>query len=313
MAFYPDQKDGMSPSALAQWFNSRSAFVKSYFEGDRSPTTKAMEAGTQIHALVEAGIIKAKHIYDVGEEEISITIAEGRVFRGRPDSHQKKAVKGTVSFVDYKSGKANAWKEKLPTDIKMKATAWLVWMQAGQPEKVEGYVEFIQTTWDPESRTVVPIDDKETEVEHVTYWAEDLKAFTGVILKAMSDVEDFYQKWQTRGDFVNSQDVAMYAETKAEIVRLEAELESIGERIASQMEFGGQENHKTNLGTFYFTTRETYDYPADLPVRALDQELTLGQADEVAAATKAAKKNFELIAEPVSTKTTMAYKAPKER
>lgn len=313
MAFYPDKKDGMSPSALAQWLNSRSAFVKSYFIGDRSPTTKAMEAGTQIHALIEGGMLKAKHVYDAGEEEISITIAEGKVFRGRPDSHQRKPVKNVVSFVDYKSGKANGWKEKLPTDIKMKATAWLVWMQAGQPERVEGYVEFIQTTWDPGSHSVVPIDDKETEVEHVTYWADDLRDFTKVILKAMDDVEDFYQKWQKRGDFVNAQDVELYAATKAEIVRLEAELDSIGERIQGQMEFGGEENHKTPLGTFYFKTTETYSYPPDLPVRALEQELTLDQADEVAAAVKAAKKNFELISEPVSTKVTMAYKAPKEK
>ena len=217
MAFYHDKKPHMSPSALAQWLGSRGSFVRSYFAEERGPETKAMTAGTEIHALVEAGIIKAKHVYQNNEIEVKVQVpGTDYYFLGRPDSYE---IDGEVArFVDYKSGKANGWDEKLPTDIKMRATAWLVWRSLGEPKQVHGFVEFIQTTWDPEQKKVVPIDGKETEVASIVYTAKELKAFTRVITTAMDDVNAFYEKWkESTGDFVNKADVERSVELRKAI------------------------------------------------------------------------------------------------
>ncbi len=314
--FYSDVKDGCSPSALAQWINSRSAFVKSYFAMERGPETKAMQTGTEVHALIEAGIIKAKHVYEHNEGDVSIEIAPGRVFRGRPDSYGHDSVDLQLArFVDYKTGKANAWAEKLPTDIKMRATAWLVWSACGKPKTIEGSVEFFQTTWDPEQKKVVLIEGAESEIMKITYTGQEMQDFTQVILKAMDDVNAFYEKWlKSTGDFVSKKDIEQYVELQKEIDQKEAELQDIADRIATQMEFGGEENHKVKgLGSFYFRTTDKYEYPPTLPVKYTDMEIDLTTADGIAAAAKAAKQGFELMNEPTSSKRSLAFRAAKEK
>lgn len=314
MNFYPDVKDGLSPSALAQWRNQRSAFVKSYFQQERGPETKAMQAGTEIHALIEAGIIKAQKDFDYHEKDLSVTIGEGRVFRGRPDSFSKVKAK-RVRFVDYKSGKANDWKEKLPTDVKMRATAWLVWKESKEPEEVEGHIEYFQTTWDPEQRKVVPVDDTKSEVISIIYTDVEMAAFTQVILKAMDEINAFYERWLTStGEFVNKSDVEAYIDLRAAIEQKEALLDELGERILSQMEVGGSENHKVpGIGTFYVRETRAYDYPENLPVKYADMEITLDSADGITAAAKAAKKNYELMTDPKSVVRSVSFRAAKEK
>lgn len=314
--FYHDIKEHMSPSAMDQWLNGRSSFIRSYFAQEKGPETKAMTAGTQIHALVEAGVIKAKHVYGHNEEKIKIQVPGTEFyFLGVPDSYGDvvKIAGGYVAFVDYKSGKANNWKEKLPTDIKMKATAWLVWMQSGCPAEVQGHIEYIQTTWDPNTKTVVPVDDKETEVISITYTGAELEAFTKVIAREMHAVNEEYEKWlQSTGDFVKASDVEAYVSLRNEIEAKEAELEEIAERIKDQMEFGGEENHKTPVGTFFIRETSTYAYPPDLTFLVDgSEEYTLEKADRVGSGLKAAKKNFELANEPVSTSRSISFRAAK--
>lgn len=315
MSFYHDVKPHMSPSALAQWLSGRGQFVRSYFAMEKGPETKAMTAGTEIHALVEAGIIKAKHVYGYAEAELKVQVPGTEYyFLGRPDSYEGMKSE-YASFVDYKSGKANGWDEKLPTDIKMRATAWLVWMQTGQPKKVLGFVEFFQTTWDPEQKKVVPIDGKETEVSKIVYTADELEAFTKVIIRAMEDVNTFYEKWkESTGDFVNAKDVERSVELRREITEKEMELDEVEERILSQMEFGGEENHKTPYGTYFIKTTKTYEYPKELRF-LLDgkEEFTLDKAERVASGVKAAKTNFELANDPKETKRKVQFRAARER
>lgn len=313
MSFYHDEKEYMSPSAISQWMNGRSQFIRTYFAGEKSPTTSAMRGGTEIHALIEAGLIKARHVYAYSEIEVKVQVPGTEFwFLGRPDSHSKKTTldgKKVAYFVDYKSGKANGWDEKLPTDIKMRATAWLVWMAAGQPDLVYGYIEFIQTTWDPEQKKVVPLEGKETEVTGITYTADEMEAFSKVIANTMRDVNDYYEKWKlSTGEFVNPSDVARYAQVKNEIAIKEEELNDIAERILIQMEFGGEEQHKTPLGTFYITEKSVYEYPADL---AVTPTMTLDAVDQLTAVAKAAKKNYELSNEPKEVKRSIGFRAPK--
>lgn len=322
--FYHDLKAHMSPSALAQWLNSRGAFVRSYFAEERGPETAAMTAGTEIHALVEAGIIPAKHVYQHGEAELKVEVpGTSFYFLGRPDSYErhwsgKKEGEGepadTAYFVDYKSGKANGWDEKLPADIKMRATAWLVWRATGEPDKVCGFVEFIQTTWDPDQKKVVPMEGRDTEVTSIVYTADELRAFTKVIAKAMEDVNAFYEKWkESTGDFVSNGDVTRYAELKAEIATRETELDEVAERILGQMDFGGEENHKTPVGTFFVKTTKTYEYPAEMPFLLDGEEpYTLAKAERVASGVSAAKANYNLTNEPSSIKRSVQFRAAKK-
>jgi hypothetical protein len=314
--FYHDIKEHMSPSAMAQWMHQRSAFIRSYFEGERTPETAAMRGGTAIHRLIEGGMFPAKHIFDLHEEEIRVPVpGSGFFFMGKPDSRDEKATKGVARFVDYKSGKANDWKAKLPIDIKMKATAWLVWQATGCPEKVVGSIEFIQTTWDPEAKEVVPLEGVESDIIECTYLAQDLEAFTKVIIKTMGDVNDFFERWKNAsGEFVSDEDTQLYEGLAAKKEAIEAEIEEVKERIMGQMEFGGVLNHKTAAGTFYITEKKEYSYPDELIVRHGDEEHTLKEVEEIAASAKAAKKNFELTSEPISTATTIGFrKASKKK
>lgn len=317
-SFYPDIKDGLSPSAIAQWFNQRSSFIKSYFAGERGPETKAMQTGTQIHALIEAGIIAAKHVYEHSEADLSVEIAPGRIFRGRPDSYgeiERAHEHSAVSFVDYKSGKANEWAEKLPTDVKMRATAWLVWKNSGEPDMVYGYVEYFQTTWDADLKRIVLVEGKESEEIAITYTRSEMQDFTQVILKAMNAINDFFEVWKkSTGEFVSKQDVMLYAETRQQIDEMELRLDEIGERILTQMEFGGEETHRTPVGTFFVRETKTWDYPAELEFLLDGKEpFTLERADRVASGVKAAKKNYELVNEPKSTTRKVNFRVAKEK
>ena len=314
MAFYSDVKEHCSPSALDNWLNSKASFIKNYFAGEKGPETKAMTAGTQIHALVEAGVFKAQKVFDRNEHKLLINVNEMFKFLGVPDSYTSKTMEDEnagsyAEFVDYKSGKSNGWVEKLPTDIKMKATAWLVWKDTGCPDMVFGHIEYIQTMYDPETRTVVPVEGKETEVISITYTREELEAFTKVIEREMSAVNEEYERWKSStGEFVNQQDVERYVALRNEIEQKEVELEEIGNRIQQQMEFGGEEHHKTSFGTFSMKCTKTYEYPMTLKINYLDMGLMLDDADQIAAAAKAAKKNFELVNDPVSTTRKVQFR-----
>ena len=314
MNFYHEIKEHMSPSALDQWKRQRSAFVATYFEKKEKVETQAMQTGKQIHMLIEAGLMKAKKVYKNGETEIKMQVpGTDFYFLGIPDSWEKKG-KDKALFVDYKSGKANDWKEKLPVDIKMKATAWLVWMKAGKPSRVDGAIEYIQTTWDPDAKKVVPVDDKESEVIEISYDAEEMEQFTRVIAEAMSEVNEAYLKWQQGTDaFVNQEDIAKYERLNAEKTNIEKEMDEIKERIKTQMEFGGLLNVKTPAGTFYITERKTYDYPPSLKIKYLDYGLVLEDAEAIGSAAKAAQKNYELLAGPISQSTSIGFRPAKAK
>lgn len=314
--FYHDKKEHMSPSAFDQFHRQRSAFVKSYFEGEKGPETGAMRTGKQIHKLIEAGIIPAKWVYGVNEETLKVQVpGTDFYFLGIPDSRTtEEESKEQAAFVDYKSGKANDWKDKLPTDLKMKATAWLVWMVTGQPGSVRGAIEFIQTTWNPDTKEVEPVDGKETEVIDIIYSGEELKAFTQVIADTMNQVNELYEKWLKKDtSFIKREDIEEYESLHLKKEALEAEMNEVKDRILSQMEFGGVMSHKSEGGTFSITEKRTYTYPQALKVNYLDYGLVLEDVEAIEAATKAAKKNYELVTEPASTSMSIRFTPKREK
>lgn len=319
MQFYHDIKEHMSPSAFDQWHRQRSAFVGTYFENKEKVDTGAMKSGRKIHKLIEAGLIPAKCVYDVAEETLKVKVPGTEFyFLGVPDSRTAPKPGEIVKFVDYKSGKANDWKDKLPTDLKMKATAWLVWMVSGGeedgPEEIYGAIEFIQTGWNPETREIEPMEGVETDVIEITYTKEELKNFTKVIADTMSEVNKVYEIWKERTDeFVNKEDIEKYESLNLKIEALEREMDEVKERIKTQMEYGGLLNYKSEMGTFYITERKTYKYPEGLRINYLDMGLTIEDVDEIDAHAKIAKKNYELGAEPVSISSSIGFRTKKEK
>jgi len=314
--FYPNEKPHMSPSALAAWHNSRSSFVKRYFEKEEGFTSKAMEAGKAIHKLIEAGMMDAKCQYDMNEQELRVEL-ETVDFMGYPDSFTKKPEKSVARFVDYKSGKANNWEDKLPTDIKMRATAWLVWNETGKPDTVVGEVEYIPTTWNPDAKEVIPIEGAETEVMEYKYEADELEAFTDVIEKAIEDVNDFYEKWGDQSeDFISQDDVNEYESLRAEKDKINEDLDQkigdVQERIETQMKFGGLSTYRGEGGTYSLRTYPSYEYPEELKVRFDGEEMKLREAQELQSnikdAIKASKKNYELATEPESVKESLSFR-----
>lgn len=319
--FYHDKKEHMSPSAMQSWLHSRGSFIKSYFREERGIETKSMAFGTKVHALIEGGMLKATQVYDHNEATLKFEVLEGSglYFLGKPDSYSDRIDDGdtsTVEFVDYKSGKTNGWDEKLPTDIKMLATAWLVWMATGKPDQVLGYIEFIETVWSSEEHDVVLVEGKETQVMGRVYTKAELENFTNAILKAMREVNLFYEKWlMASGEFVKEDDIELALELRGQIGKIEENLKEVEERIAIQMQFGGEESHPVEgKGTFYFKTSETWEYPDELAF-VLDgtEPFTLGKAERVASGAKAVKKNYELVNEPATSKTTINFRKAAEK
>lgn len=318
MPFYPDVKAHMSPSALDAWFNNRSMFMRSYFAGEKSPTTAAMKGGTRIHALIEGGMYAAQKVFSASEKEIYIDISKDRRFLGIPDGYEEvtfepgKGFPLQVEFVDYKTGKENAWKEKLPSDLKMKATAWLVWKINGEPERVLGHIEYIPTEWDSVAKEVIPKIDATSELISYTYHAEDLRSFTQVILKAMDEVNEAYEKWLTSTDeFVSQDDMLAYVDLKKKKDEIEGKMKEIAERITDQLDFGGKTTISSPLGTFYITERETYKYPPTIKIDFGEHVLTLADAEEIEMAAKAAKKRYETENEPEAISRSMGFRAAK--
>ncbi len=298
--FYPDIKPHISPSAFANWHEARSLFVKSYFLKEKTPETSATKAGKQIHALIEAGLLEVKHKYGHREETLTVDLQTPETVKvlGIPDSFDEQ-FGGIVNFVDYKTGKENNWDNtKLAGDLKMKATAWLVWNATGKPSKVVGHIEYIPTRWNPSTREIEPTGGESVIAGSCTYTSDELEAFTEVIAKTIAEVNVAYAEWlESTDEFVNQDDVADYAQLDQEVKEREAKMAIIKDRITDQMGMGGKETLPTPFGSFYFTSRKTYTYP---------EEIELASA-EVAAK----KKKFETENSPSKVTKSLSFRAKK--
>ncbi len=103
--FYPDVKKWISPSALASWHTGKGNFIKSYFEGDRSPETLAMKSGSKIHSLIEGGLLEPLTKYEHTEKTLEFEVQKGITVLGIPDSHEEKDTHHVyfVAFFRYSS------------------------------------------------------------------------------------------------------------------------------------------------------------------------------------------------------------------
>lgn len=316
--FYPDKKPHISPSALANWHEARGMFVRSYFIGEKTPETASMKAGKKIHALVEGRMLEVVHNFEEHEKTLTFELpieAAGTRVLGIPDSYERKPELDVAYFVDYKSGKENNWDDgKLSADLKMKTTAWLVWNETGKPSKVVGYIEYIPTQWNPISKAVEPTGGESTVAGECVYTAEEMAAFTDVILKTIKEVNEGYEEWLTSTDeFVSQEDVAEYAQLAQECATREARMEVILERIGDQMKMGGKESIPSPFGSFYFTSKKKYEpIPPESKINYLDRGITWDDAEQIAAAASAFKKKFETEHDPIEVKKSLAFRAKKK-
>lgn len=312
MNYYPDTKKHISPSALSQWHQSKSSFIRSYFAGEKTPETEAMKFGKKIHALIEGGFLKVNQHYASNEQTLSVPIKDGVQVLGVPDSFQ--GFGDFAEFVDYKTGKENTWtNEMLASDLKMKCTAWLVWVATGHPDQVTGHIEHIQTKWNEETREYELVDERAVLAAVYVYRAQELEAFTEIIAKTITEVNEEYPKWlKSSKEFVNTEDCAAYALLEAQKKEIEERQKEIKERIDGQMSFGGVKNFESDYGTFYVIERKTYDHPLSLKAQ-LDngQTFTLAESEAIDKAIGVAKKEWELTAEPKSVSRSLGFRAKK--
>jgi hypothetical protein len=311
MAFYPDIKKHISPSAFDQWHNGRGSFVRSYFLGIKSPETSSMKGGKVIHALVEAGLLDVKHRYEYPETELTHMLDDVKVL-GIPDSYGMNE-NGAV-FVDYKSGRENTWDDtKLAGDLKMKLTAWLVWQKLNCPAGgTMGYIEYIPTIWNPIEKKVEYTGEPTLSAAKCFYSAEELTAFTQVIIDTVAAVNKEYEVWLNSTDeYVSQSDITEYAELDEQVKALGVRMEELKSRIAEQMSFGDKQTFPTAFGSFYFTEKKTYKYPDDLNITQFG--ITLGEAKEISAAAKAVEKKFETENAPEKVTKSLAFRATKSK
>ena len=311
--FYPSVRKHISPSALAQWHNQRSQFIRSYFAGEKTPETAAMQAGKKFHKLIEGGFIDVEHRYEFKEAELRVQLKNGVEVFGIPDSHEvHNGANGLpVHFVDYKSSKNDGWTDgKLAQDLKMLCTAWLVWQECNEePLIVKGIIEWIGTEWDGTELVL----NGESESYEYDYTAQELRDFGDVIEATINEINEAYTYWLKGTDaLVNDDDCALYADIDRQITELEARQKEIKDRIKEQMTFGGVTTYESGgIGTFYFIERKSYEYPDDLIFATKKHAFTLKEYEEASAACSAAKKKYELANKPSNVSKGLGFRAKK--
>lgn len=310
--FYPTTKPHISPSAFATWHNQRSAFIKSYFKGEKTSETTAMKAGKMLHKLIEMDMLPVEWRFNNFERTITHHIVDGVQVLGIPDSHLTSSEE-IVAFVDYKTGKENTWtSEKLATDLKMLCTAWLVFKENPNAKEVHGVIEHIETEWN--GTELVPTETEHACIKHI-YTRDTLIAFEDILKKTIADINIAYQEYlQNQGGevLIDVEDCAEIARLETEIKALEAKQDELKTRVMEQMSFGGQRSFASDYGTFSITERKTYDYPNDLQAQTESgQVVTLQFAEEVDAAMSAAKKNYVLDKEPKSISRSISFRLKK--
>lgn len=262
------------------------------------------------------------HKYGHREYELKVPFKEtGVLVFGKPDDFGMKD-ENTAAFVDYKFGKDSDWsREVLAADLKMRTTAWLVWVEMGRPSNgAIGYIEWFGMRWDGAEN--VPTNEDHA-VFHCHYTAEELARFELVIGKTIEEVNEAYERFLNSKDaFVSEELTREYAELDAQVKQIEesqiagikARMEEIKATISEQMEFGDMPSHEAESGTFYWRTNKTYDYPSTLQFQTEHGGvMTLAVGEEVIAAVGAAKKHFELSHDPVKVTKSLSYRAKKQK
>ncbi len=326
--FYPDVKKHISPSALATWHNQRSQFIKTYFKGEKLPETKAMQAGTNIHALIEMGIITPVNEFAFQEKELVFPTTEDSSISvlGKPDAYDG-GDGSTIRFVDYKTGKQNNWtSDVIATDLKMKTTAWLVLQEVRkgfqeyegtvevEPQKIEAHIEYIPTQWNPDTWEIEPTGEEHEDVVY-TFDVETIDNFLEVIIDTIYAVNEEYLKYLESADFVDREDMAEYADLESQKKEIENKQKEIKERLQTQMDLGGVGTVSDGaMGTFYIMERKQYDYPDDLKITTEDGKVyTKAQIEELEKAKKVAEKQYEQEHEPKAVSRSLGFRLPKKK
>lgn len=315
--FYPFLKPHISPSALSTWYGAKQSFIKSYFEGEHFKGNSATDFGKVVHGLIEGGLFPAKKVFDQSEVQIIIPLENGVNALGTPDSFTLVPTDDTIQVVDYKTGKEDGWSAtEIAGDLKVKFTCWLA-LQASReagfnPLFVKFYIESFQTFWNPRKKKLELMPNDESELYEFQYTAVELDAFTLVINKTVNDVNEAYTKWKESTDeFVDKESVKEFGEVQKQITELEARAEVLKERIGEQMTFGNKDNFSTDVGTFYFTTKEKWSYPPEMPIGY--EQFTLKTFEDIGACVKSAKLTFETENKPVSSSKSLGFRAKKEK
>lgn len=280
-----------------------------------------MKAGTKIHALIEAGFLKAQNRFTHFEETLVHPfkhLGENKVVKllGVPDSHEIADAK-EVRFVDYKTGKENRWTAKeLAQDLKMRFTALLVLLENRKnghtPESVRGYIEWIGTEWN--GKELVPTG--ETEVLEIYYSSKELDDFLPIIFSTIEEINQEYENFSNtpKENLVADEDIVAYAELEAQKKEIEAKQAVIKEKVFEVMKFSGQQNVSHELGSFSISTLKKYEYPDDLEFQTESGNImTLALGEEVLVGLSSAKKNYELNHEPVSITHSIRFNAPRAK
>ena len=319
--FYPDVKKYISPSAFNTFHNNTSSFIANYFDNAEKVTSKAMEGGTTIHGLIEGGFIKVDMQFEHNEAELTQPFRDTGVnVFGKPDSYGMD--NGVAKFVDYKSGRDHSWtRESLNDDLKMELTAWLVWKELGEPEKVEGYIYWIGTEWNAESKEVIASDDEYAIVKCV-YTADRLTALEDVIETTINKVNEMYEKHGKEQPEINEDILKAYISLEQQIKSVEEKTikplkekqEELKEQILAFLMFNGGANISKDYGTFYNQPSKKWKHPDTLTFTLENGEThNVEYALEVANALKSAQKKFELTADPIYERPSLRFRAKKSK
>lgn len=320
--FYSEIKKWISPSALANWFNSKASFIDHYFKGETSGETDSIKGGRIIHGLIEGGFYKPQKRYQNNEKQLTHKVGDTGVdSMGTPDSFSL-INENLAEFVDYKTGRDISWsREDLKSDIKMKQTAWLVWKETGMPKQVTGFIEWIGTEWKSDTKEVVPSADEYMLVKCI-YSAEELSEWEKIVAKAIADINETYERFKNSSEEVVDEALCKeYAKLTAEMKEIEdsqlailkAKRDEIGQAIGEQMAVGNLDKLKTDGGSFFWRTSKKYEYPETLQVQTKTGIYNLPEAEDIADAVKACKKNYESTNDPIEEKKTIQFRATKKK
>ncbi len=251
--------------------------------------TKELQFGKQFAEMAEIGITWLDDssqlvIRALEESEKQLWCDVGDVpMVGYLDS----AKKDLSEFLEYKTWKTPWTQERVNNHWQLYVYAIMIAVLTGKLPKAK--LLWIQTEddWIGWIRATGKVEEFDVNFDPVAI--EDWKH---KIIRAWEEIKKAHEAWEN-GDILDILDVIEYQEIQKQIDELVAKQTELKVKIKADLEKSWMPTYKSDFGMFYFTKKDTYEYPENIK--------------NAEALIKEAKKEFEKTAKPKTT-TSLAYR-----
>lgn len=313
--FYTKVKKHISPSAVAKFYESKTGFIKTYFEGEKVDN-EYTRRGKNVHSLIEGGFYEPAKKFDEAEKKIEVKldhIKRGLKGLGFIDSYQEREMPvegyGTIKvpiFVDYKTASyktAENWDEdRVRKDLKQKTYAYFLHLLTGA-KMVRGYIEVIAVNEEG-------LPEETYNYFSVDYTEKDFAEMEEMIKKMVKEVNRMYKDWKEQKEVeVDEEVVAEYLEAVEQEKMAKAKKNELAKIIVEKVKEAGAREFEMFENKFYLKPYVRYEYDPDIEVEIDGEKTTLGELEkriaDLADIVKVVKENNKHRAKVVAESYTI--------